>query len=98
MDISTKSDPIRARAVFIRLTPDLFEWVNELCEKTGHSFANIVRVLLQGARDQGVSVIPAEPLPLEWQRPKRKRRRRRVEKHPPESPPESPPEPQAASA
>jgi len=92
MDISHKADPIRSRAVFIRLTPDLFEWVSKLTEETGHSFANIIRVILQGARDQGVSVIPAEPVPMEWRPPKRRRRRRRA------SAPESPPEPQAASA
>jgi len=88
MDISHKADPIRSRPVFIRLTPDLFEWVERLTEETGHSISNVVRVILQGARDQGVSVIPAEPVPAPMPRRRRRRRRAVVET----------PEPQAATA
>ena len=75
MDISQKPDPIRSRPVFIRLTPDLFDWVAKLTEETGGSFANTVRAILQGAREEGVSVVPnAEMAPMPT-----RRRRRRVE-------------------
>jgi hypothetical protein len=79
MDISQKVDPIRSRPVFIRLTPDLYEWVMQLTDQTGHSFANIVRVILQGARDQGVSIIAAEPVPMSLPRRRRHRKRRAVQ-------------------
>jgi hypothetical protein len=86
MDISQKPDPIRSRPVFIRLSPDLFNWVAKLTDETGGSFANTVRAILQGAREEGVSVVPTTEVELPM--PSRRRRRRRAAE---------PDEPQAAT-
>lgn len=83
MDISQKANPIRSRPVFIRLTPDLYQWVTDLCEETGHSFATIVRAILAGAREEGVSVIPNPE--AEMPTPKRRRRRRVIQDSEPQA-------------
>lgn len=77
MDISQKPDPIRSRPVFIRLNADLYDWVAKLTEETGGSFANTVRAILEGAREEGVSVVPNTEVSTNI--PTRRRRRRTVE-------------------
>jgi len=60
MEIAETTPNRRSKPVLVRLTPGIYDWLEDLATRAGGGVATTIRAILEAAQEEGVEVTSEE--------------------------------------